>query len=92
MTEYPPHKGITMEWNFDISQAPSGSLVETQSVNKLGKVITLKKFVPVPCLVATKCGLVIPSKKLESGRWNFLAEKEQPIAWASYLAHPHLEE
>ncbi len=80
-----------MKWNFNIDEAPSGHREKTKSVNKHGKEITLKKFVHVPCLIATKCGLVIPSKKLECGRWNFLAKNELPLAWCAYLEHPHNE-
>ena len=76
------------EWNYDIEQAPSGYYEETTKTDKAGKTKTIKTFVPERCQIATKCGLVIPSQKLENGRWEFLATNEQPIAWANFLPHP----
>lgn len=78
-----------MNWNFEIEQAPSGYWNETTTTNKAGKEVTTKQFIREPCLVATKCGLVTISSKLKNGRWNFLATKELPVAWAKLLEHPN---
>lgn len=83
-------------WNFDISQAPLDEYVSTTRTVK-GKEVVSRDYRNEKILVATKCGKVltsywVPKNGQDGGRWNFLATREQPIAWMHLPKHPHVQE
>lgn len=82
-----------MEWNYDISQAPRGKIVEAKRQGKDGE-YTLKRFEPETVILSTKCGSVVKSfwsDKRQS--WSGLATGETPIAWMAWPSPaPHTEE
>jgi hypothetical protein len=47
-----------------------------------------KIFEPANVITASKCGKIIVTHKLESGRWNCYADGELPIAWMPLPMHP----
>ena len=87
-----------MTWNFDISQAPKGRMVE-KTFNTKDGIKTRLVFEKVMIDIATKCGLVMvshwipPKKEGQKGRWCGLHTTEAPIAWQPRPAHPrHFDE
>ncbi|TIO15601.1 MAG: hypothetical protein E5X86_19715 [Mesorhizobium sp.] len=75
-------------WNFDISQAPRGKMVETITETTKGTRKSIR-FVPDKLIVATKCGKVTVSEFIpDEGRWLMLGKGEQPDAWMPWPTHP----
>lgn len=69
------------EWNFNMSEAPSGS-VKTIQYARNGEMRTREVFEPSRVLVShhhTKT--VSVSWKSESGRWNGYKAGQEPLAW-----------
>jgi hypothetical protein len=87
-------------WNFDISDAPRGKIVQ-RTVKVKDKDVTSDVFKPDRLILATKCGKVttseyIPRHQRAGGiwveaRWEFLATGEEPVAWQVWPEHPHAE-
>lgn len=77
-------------WNFDISQAPRGNMVET-TVHTVNGSRTTSRHVPARVILATKCGKVVLSHYIpdDEGRWMMLGKGEEPDAWFAWPEHPH---
>ena len=78
-----------MNWNFNINEAPQGRIENIESTDKNGKVKTTETFIKEKSIIASKCGKVLISHKLKTGRWNCLATDELPIAWQKIPPHPN---
>ena len=78
-------------WNFDISAAPRGKIVQ-RTVKVKDKDVTSDVFRPDRLILATKCGKVTTSQYIpDQKRWEFLATGEEPVAWQVWPSHPHAE-
>lgn len=80
-------------WNFDISQAPRGRMVDQEVKNaaqcKAG-ITTVRVYEPDIILAASKCGKVMKSYFIpKENRWCMFASGELPIAWMPYPKHPN---
>lgn len=77
-----------MIWNFDISQAPRGKMVETIVQTAKGA-RHQSRFVPQRVILATKCGKVVLSQYYPyEERWLMLGKSEEPVAWFAWPEHP----
>lgn len=79
-------------WNFNIDEAPRGSMVQQPRTIR-DKETTVTAFVPDRVILATKCGKVIgsnfiPGDDKREARWEFLATGEAPVAWMLWPEHP----
>lgn len=80
--------GDDVTWNFDISAAPRGRIVQ-QTRKVKGEDVTGDVFQPDRVILATKCGQVTTSRYLpKEDRWEGLATGEQPLAWQLWPEHP----
>lgn len=78
-----------MTWNFDISQAPRGKMVETVIETEKGTRKSIR-FVHDKIILATKCGKVTLSHYIPGeDRWLMLGKNEQPDAWMPWPTHPY---
>ena len=67
-------------WRDDVENAPASKVVTQERVTK-GKKMNVSRLEPVWFWVQTKCGKVMQSYRMESGRFHGLATGELPIAW-----------
>ena len=67
-------------WRDDVKNAPTSKIVTQERVTK-GKKMNVSRLEPVWFWVQTKCGQVMQSYLMESGRFHGLATDELPIAW-----------
>lgn len=75
-------------WNFDISQAPKGSM---RSVTRIiGKnEVTTEEHVPALIIAAGNDDVVTLSKWLpKEGRWSMFTKDVPPLAWMPWPSHP----
>lgn len=89
------------QWNFDMSLAPRGRVVETKFMQKINgeeREITKPNLVMDRVWVAVPDGNVystywIPEKKFGGGkwggRWAGMTDKEEGIAWMLYEKPKH---
>lgn len=80
---------LKVRWNFNIDEAPRGTMEVKERTDKKGKVSITSTFIGSPCLIATKCGKRFVSSILETGRWFGLATDEKPVAWQILDKHPN---
>ena len=67
-------------WRDDVENAPTSKIVTQERVTK-GKAMNVSRLEHVWFWVQTKCGKVMQSYLMESGRFYGLATGELPIAW-----------
>jgi hypothetical protein len=88
------------DWNFDISEAPRGTVQEIEQTRVYSdkSVETVRElFVPNWLWLASKCGKVIkahwiPEKGRDGGRWLGFNKGEEAVAWMPFVIpeHPHV--
>lgn len=79
------------DWNFDISEAPRGGLVDRQTSrsDKEGNPVVVSEWVSPRVIAASSCGKVISTRWMpESERWEMFTKESPPIAWQPWPAHP----
>lgn len=76
-------------WNFDISQAPKGSMRSvTRTIGK--NEVTTEEHVPALIIAAGNDEVVTRSKWLpKEGRWSMFTKDAPPLAWMPWPSHPH---
>lgn len=83
-----------MDWNFDISQAPRGRMIQKEVKTPKGGTALRDVFLPDRIIVASQDGETvtvshwIPPTKRSAGRWNLLGSSETPLAWMPFPEHP----
>ncbi len=82
-----------IKWNRDLSQAPTGTIVDNRKEDGKGRKMGTTTFVPEWILVSvvdkgrarvSKTYRTQPSKDYPTGRWCGLADKQVPYAWAPW--------
>lgn len=79
---------MSMEWNFDIEQAPKGTTTTVQKT--IGKAV-VNQSIHVPALIIASGtdGVVTLSKWLpKEERWNMFSKNVPPLAWMPWPSHP----
>lgn len=79
-------------WNFDMSQAPRGSLVTID--RQIGKnTATIEQHVPDLIIAAGRDGKTVTVSRWlpEADRWNMFSKAHPPIAWMPFPKHPEAE-
>jgi hypothetical protein len=79
-------------WNFDIEQAPRGSM-RKRTIRPVGKTpFEIEEHQPDLIIAAGNGGVVTVSKWLpKEGRWTMLTKAVPPLAWQPFPTHPHAE-
>lgn len=85
-----PKDQIVMGWDFDIARAPRGKTVTIKETNKDGQVKEREEFRHDLVWLWSKCGKKVlsrwlPPNRFSKGRWDGLANIEEPIAWHPYF-------
>lgn len=76
-------------WNFDISQAPRGTVRMVERT--IGKnTVSVEDHTPDLIIAAGNGGVVTISKWMpKEGRWNMFTKAVPPLAWLPWPEHPH---
>lgn len=79
------------EWNFDMTQAPRGTVRSvTRTIGK--NEVTTEEHVPDLIIAAGNDGVVTVSRWLpKEARWNMFSDKTPPMAWQPWPQHPEKE-
>ena len=78
-----------MAWNFNIEEAPRGSLKIVSRV--VGKNTVEHEYWDAPIIIAAGNGAVVTTSRWlpKEGRWNMFTKDVPPLAWMPWPVHPN---
>jgi len=78
------------EWDFNISRAPRGRIVQEKIKHKNGKTMVVKRFVPdlvILCADDEAKTVTVSQWLPKEKRWSMFATGQAPLAWMAFPKH-----